>query len=251
MTAKNSPLDETYRKSHASEGYGEHYETTYKTGYYAHQWDKLERPLLKQVFAKIPNRDKLRYLDFACGTGRILAVGEQYFDNATGVDISNAMIKVANTNCKTARFLERDITQEPIDEQFDVITAFRFFLNAEASLADQILSEIARMLPDGKGKFITNIHMNDRSITGLFYRFRNKISGKVVANIKSFKEFEKTLTKHGFQIEETHWYSFLPRTGWKLGWLPKYFMVPVDNLASRIPFMNKASQSFMIVCRKT
>jgi len=248
MTTTSSAL-ESYRGSHASEGYGGHYDGTYRQGYYHYQWEYLEKPLLKSVFAAIPNRASKDYLDFACGTGRIISVGAGLFRSATGVDISESMLREARGKADTAEFIQRDITREPLDRQFDVITAFRFFLNAEPELSSAVLRELhARLKPDGL--LIANIHMNSASVTGLAYRLRNAFAGRTIAKVRSLADFTRQLDEHGFRIVQIHWYSVLPRTGWRLGWIPKYLMKPVEAMARRVPGFMRFSQSFLLVCEK-
>jgi SAM-dependent methyltransferase len=248
MTTNSSAL-ESYRGSHASEGYGGHYDLTYRQGYYFYQWEYLEKPLLEKVLAAVPGRESKAYLDFACGTGRIISVGAEFFHSATGVDISESMLREARVKVGTAEFIQRDITSEPLNRHFDVITAFRFFLNAEPQLSSAVLRELHALLnPDGL--LITNIHMNSASVTGLAYRLRNKLTGRTVANVRSFADFSRELESHGFRITQVHWYSVLPRTGWRLGWLPKYFMKPVEAMAKKVPGLAKFSQNFLVVCEK-
>lgn len=246
-----SEITKAYRESHASEGYGEVYSKTYEKGYYAYQWRYLEKPLLEKVFSKIKDSGAKRYLDFACGTGRILSVGEKYFDETTGVDISGAMLKIAQKNCKKSLLIERDITKEPLVGTFDVITSFRFFLNAEKSLADIILDRLKENLSND-GVLVVNIHVNKSSPLGYAYRFRNALKGNKIANTMGYSEFKIDLENHGFSVEEVVWYSHLPRTGWYLEWVPKYLMIPVEKVFNKLFFLpKKMSQSFLLVCKKT
>ncbi|WP_204320864.1 hypothetical protein, partial [Enterobacter hormaechei] len=67
-TSSNS----SYRQSHVSPGYAEYYERTYAEGYYAIQWEQVEKPLVRAILAEFARRGAMHSLDFACGTGRIL-----------------------------------------------------------------------------------------------------------------------------------------------------------------------------------
>lgn len=240
-------LTSDYRVSHAESGYGRHYAKTYEEGYYAEQWRELERPMLVDVLTRLRDSGLTTYLDFACGTGRILGVAGQIFDDPTGVDISEAMLEVAREAAGSAKLVHADITRDPIGGQYDVITAFRFFLNAEPGLAAEVLSELRRIISP-EGRLVLNIHVNSTSPLGLAYRLRAAIPGKAKANTKSLAAMTKLLAENGFLVEQVQWYSYLPRTGWRLGWLSKNLLVPVERIATRLPGLTKTAQSFMLVC---
>ena len=244
-------VDSSYRQSHAGADYGQRYKRTYERGYYHYQWIYLEQPLLEMIFGDLRSAGALRYLDFACGTGRILRVAEDYFSQTTGVDISETMLDVARQTCTRSRIMNIDITLHDLDARFDVITAFRFFLNAEVELRKAAMRAIYAHLTDG-GFFVTNIHVNKRSILGFVYRARNWTVGKIIANVEGYGEFRGLLETQGFVIEDVFWYGFLPRTGWHLEWLSKHFMKPVEAMWTRLAFLPKSvAQSFLCVCRKT
>lgn len=242
-------MSHSYRNSHASEGYGVIYSRTYREGYFHYQWKYIEQPLLRKIFRVINGECSGKYLDFACGTGRILKVAEDYFDKTMGVDVSESMLNIARDNCTKSEILQIDITQERLPYSFDVITSFRFFLNAELSLKVAALSAIKGMLTP-KGIFIANIHVNGDSPLGLIYRFRNMILRKKIANTMSYGEFKMLLEAQGFSVEKVLWYSYLPRTGWYFDWLPRYFMNFFDFIGNRLSLLpHKMAQSFIVIAR--
>src|SRR5512147_1629381 len=77
-------------------------------------WDvmwQLEREILSQIVAELRrNKDRISYLDFACGTGRVLAYVETLCDDSTGIDIAPAMLERASVRVKKAALLQRDVT---------------------------------------------------------------------------------------------------------------------------------------------
>lgn len=243
-------VSDSYRTSHASPGYGEHYSKTYEHGYYANQWQLIEKPLLKTVFGALKDRGRIRYLDFACGTGRILAVGEEFFGDTTGVDISDEMLRVAAQNCTKSKLIRQDITRSPLKTEYDVITAFRFFLNAEPVLADEVLNALHKLLPKKNGTLFINIHVNKNSPLGAIYELRNITTGRKLANTKKYIEFEGVLEQNGFLVERVFWYSFLPRIGWKFSRTSKYLMIPFENFFKLFPFCNGFAQCYLVQCRK-
>lgn len=240
---------ESYRSSHAKPGYGHQYSRVYQQGYYSHQWDLLERPLLRNLLQTRKDNGADQLLDFACGTGRILSECEQVFEHVVGVDVSEAMLEVARANCQSQSILCMDITNTPLEQKFDVITAFRFFVNAEPSLRESALESLHYSLADN-GMLIANIHQNSRSPLGWAYRFRNFLSGRTKANVLSHPEFCSLLRSKGFEVCETHWYSYYPRIGWLFGGLSGKLMMPIENLCKFLHIPASLSQCFIVVAKK-
>lgn len=238
---------EQYRTSHASPDYGHVYEKTYASGYYRNQWDLIERPILQTILSDLRSQGKTTCLDFACGTGRITRVLTDAFPSVEGVDVSATMLARARSNCRAATFIEQDITAEPLDRKYDVVTAFRFFLNAEPALRREALKSIHACLADS-GCLILNIHVNSRSLLGIAYRIRNFVMRRTIAKTCSFAEIEGLLEEAGFAVCRTVWYSYLPRIGWRFPKLTRRLMLPIERFAKRMPFVpREMAQSFIIV----
>ena len=239
-----------YSSSHTSVAHGTYYDKTYESGFYKYQWINLEKPLLEKIFRELCEKGLNNYLDFACGTGRITKLGEKYFSQCYGVDISDEMLVVARKRCKKSILLKHDLAHEILEQKFDVITSFRFFLNAEKALKTRILNAINEMLTDD-GCLIVNIHVNSNSILGFAYRIRNRILNRDVANTMSMTEFETYLNNAGFIVSNVHWYSYLPRVGWRFSWLYKFIMLPFEKICLSLHLLPKSmAQSFLVVAHK-
>lgn len=104
----------------------------------------------------------IKYLDFAVGTGRIISVIEKHVDSAVGIDISPAMVEIAQKKVQRSRIICADITQAiaPCKEQYDFITAFRFFLNANTNLRCTVMKKLSALLRDHSSRLIFNNHGN-------------------------------------------------------------------------------------------
>lgn len=240
----------TYRTSHSKGGDGEHYQKTYETGYYAALWDDVEKTIIEEIFNQLKSRGASSCLDFACGTGRITGVAEDVFDEVVGVDISEEMLSVAKRALSKATLIEQDITKKLIKNSFDVISSFRFFLNAEPELRQSALHSLYQMLNDD-GTLVLNIHVNKFSPLGRFYRLRNMVYGKTVANTLGWVQFEATLREAGFLITDTRWYGFYPRTGWMFGSLANSFLSPFERFCNNVRFLPRQwAQNFIVICRK-
>src|ERR1035438_1010735 len=83
----------------------------YRAESYASQVWQWQRPVVAQIIQEFRRGRKapVRLLDFACGTGRVLACVESLVDAAEGVDISEKMVALARTKCRQARFQVGDI----------------------------------------------------------------------------------------------------------------------------------------------
>lgn len=247
MSKKSNP----YLKSHVHPEYGTHYEETYTEGYYFYQWGYIEKPLIENIFNELKSSDVRSCLDIACGTGRILSIAEAHFPKTYGVDISESMLKHAKYKCKQSFLVRSDITQMPFNNTFDLITAFRYFLNTEEELREKTLCNIFNLL-NKDGVFILNIHVNSRSIRGRYYTLRNKIRGRNMANVIEYDDLVSDLNNHGFSVTETYWYSYLPRIGPYFSFIPKWFMPITERICRQTVLIPEyLAECFLIMCKKS
>ncbi len=126
---------------------------------------KLERRVLNHVLATRFGAGPPRHLDFACGTGRILAHLAGRTERSVGIDVSESMLAVAREVAPHADLRCLDLTRErlPEGERFDLVTAFRFFPRAEPELREAAMAALAGLLAPG-GLLIFNNHLNDTSL---------------------------------------------------------------------------------------
>jgi SAM-dependent methyltransferase len=146
------------------------------------------------------------YLDFACGTARVLSHVERHFTTAVGLDISPTMLQVARERTRTARFVEGDATRDPQvlgGARFDFVTAFRFFLNAQPSLRDAAMAYLASTLRDGDSRLLFNVHGN-RCSTRALVAGKAKLTREQFSSM-SVDESVALATRHGLQVVE--WYG--------------------------------------------
>ena len=236
-----------YRRSHCAPGYGECYNKTYESGYYGALWAKIEIGLLSGVLYPMAGTGR-KCLDFACGTGRITNLAAEIFPEVVGVDVSETMLACAQPS-RNVRLLHVDITTRPLDETFDVITAFRFFLNAEERLKREALSAIYNQLNQG-GRLVCNIHMNATSPVGIAYRLLNQVLGRTVRNTMSARRFKQILLSSNFVVERIIPYGYLPRPGYLAPRLCEKLILPVEKAAMAIGIPGRLAQHFLVVARK-
>jgi SAM-dependent methyltransferase len=170
-------------------------------------WE-LEQRLLGRILDALPDRPRTA-VDFACGTGRVLSFLAGRGVDVTGVDVSPDMLALARLHCPGARLVEGDVTREPglVSEQYDLATAFRFFLNAEPALRSDALRWLRRAVRPG-GRLVANFHLNPYSARGLYTRAR--LRGDDAQPTMSVGQARRLLRAGGFRTLSVHGYDFLP-----------------------------------------
>lgn len=201
---------ESYRKRFQAPNAAELYHESLQKRIDWRLWEELIVPELYQVLTKLKNLGAEKYLDFACGTGRVIDVSGSIFPHTTAIDISPQMIKFASSRHENVSFIVADVTAEPslILERFDCVTIFRFLLNAESSLRRQALSWLSKHVEPG-GYLVGNVHLHSLIVAGMLAMTSHRFFGRSVSYL-SRKETETLLEKAGFKVEEWRGYRILP-----------------------------------------
>ncbi len=196
---------DTYRDSHKDQW--KKYEIMYSKNYDNFIW-KLEQEVLSFVFKEM--NEKSLVLDFACWTWRITSFLEKKFNNIDWVDISNDMLSVAKTKTSKVTYYLWDITRQlNLNKKYDIITAFRFFLNAEDKLRIDALKSIFKYLSKD-WIFIFSNHWNKFSIRSIKIFLKKIIGIKKRNNELSHNKIKELLNTNWFKIKEYYPISFLP-----------------------------------------
>jgi SAM-dependent methyltransferase len=133
-----------------------------------------EAQVLAAVAPRLFPNGIARYLDFACGTGRITHLLEPWARQSYGVDVSPGMLEVARRRCDRTTFLLGDVTRAEIDlEPVHLATAFRFFGNAQVELRREALRALAKLVVSG-GYLILNNHRNPIALQHLLLRLTGR-----------------------------------------------------------------------------
>ena len=206
----------------------------------------LERRLIDELLRDRPHPQ--RAIDFACGTGRVLGFLAQRVPEVIGVDVSAPMIEAAREHCPTARLVLGDVTVNPelLTESADVVTAFRFLLNAEPPLRAAALDWMRdRLGPEGL--LIVNFHLNPRSLRGRYLRLRRS-PGVVMAGVG---EARALLASHGLTVRQVRGYSYLPyrRDGFRLV-LPRVRRIVEGSLA-RVDRLTEWGSCFLLLAERS
>ena len=223
---------------------------------------ELERWHLRKLFATYCHADpNTRYLDFACGTGRILSVFRDLIAVRTGVDTSPGQLERARHKDPAARLVCGNLVDDPDllgGARFDLVTCFRLFLNLESEYRVPILKRIRELLAPG-GRVILDNHMNRYSALGLMAVLAHRGLGiprkpfvppgrRGIISTMSEREMRRTLAAAGLEVELVIRLCVLPGHG-SFTLLPERWLVPVERVLGQVPFLNRASKNQIFVCR--
>ena len=234
-------IKKSYKYSHSSKNCGQNYEFFYKKDNYDSRVWILEKETLEKIYSKYIKKTIINYLDFACGTGRILEIFERKAKNVYGVDVSKEMLKIARSKFTKTKFSNIDLTRNRnhFNFKFNVITAFRFFLNAEPSLKEEALLIINQILEDG-GFLIFNIHANTYS--SIYFLNRKKTI------TLSLSEIKKLLKKFDFEIVKIFGIGYLP---WEFSnVLSKKLWLLIERFFMNLKILNKFGTGLIILSKK-
>lgn len=216
-------------------------------------WE-LQKPFLKKTIQSRFSDRPLRLLDFACGTGRIISFLEDFAHSSEGVDISPAMLARAAGVCRKSKLEAGDICTNVnlAKGPFDVISAFRFLLNADADVRRKVLASLRQRIAED-GLLIINLHGNSRSLRHFAVMRRRKLieCGKSPSSImvaeESLEDMRALLRESGFEIVEEAGFGIMPPA------LDRTFLRPLSRGIDRLLSEKKPGRRFCIdvifVCR--
>jgi SAM-dependent methyltransferase len=239
----------SYKESHKYAGKGAEYEAHYQTeAWERFLWSREQEIILRILDKYFADRD-VDLLDFACGTGRITSILENRVKTSTGVDVSGSMLAIANKKLKRTEIIEADITGENVlkERKFNLITAFRFFLNAEPELRSAATKALVELLGED-GYFVFNNHHSLGSpwIKLLHGRHLRK-NPEGIFNVMSIEQMNNLVEGVGLEIVEIYPVGFFhpPK-------VPVSYRLnrAIDNVACRFKFLNRFSESPIAVCRR-
>ena len=225
---------------------------------------RLEHVILRDLLRRLRSSDpSTAYLDFACGTGRIMEVFRDLIRTKVGVDTSAGQLAVARAKVPDAEFVHGNVVTDPGllgGREFSLITSFRLVLNLEPENRVPVLRALCKLLTTD-GYLIIDNHMNRYSILGLMALFAHKVlrvprkplvppGRRGIISTMSESEVREALAAAGLHVEEVHRIFVLPgHDAFQL--LPTRWLVPLEAFLSRIPGVNRLSKNQIYVCRRT
>lgn len=167
--------------------------------YADHTFDKLLQFPLNKFISLLPKKAKI--LDAGCGCGRDIQYFKDYNLNATGIDISEGLVKEAKERVK-AEIKHMDMKELKFDDKsFDAVWCCASLSHLEKKDLPKALSEFSRVLKE-KGVLYVSVEegeggdvVQDKSTSNAprYFVYYNKI------------ELENSLKEAGFEI--LHSYS--------------------------------------------
>ena len=239
----------SYKESHKYQGKGDEYEAYYET----EAWEKFlwsrEQEIILRILDKYFAGKEINLLDFACGTGRITGLLESRVKTSTGVDVSGSMLAIARSKLKRTEIIEADITTENIlkGRKFNLITAFRFFLNAEQELRSSAIKALVELLDEDGLLVFNNHHSLGSPWIKLLYARHLRKNPEGTFNVMSIEQMRDLVGDVGLEIVEIYPAGFFhPPKVPVLYW----FNRAIDSLAYRLKFLDRFSESPIAVCRR-
>lgn len=240
----------SYSESFQTDEAVTHYEdTVYSADSYDSFIWKIQSKQLSAIFNNLNENHKgLEHLDYASGTGRIISFVENLTENSTGLDISDKMISVARKKVKQAKFYVADLSKNPeiCNSPYDVITAFRFFLNAEPEVRTGVMTALASRLKGPKSRLVFDVHGNLTSLRHVTIKLRPKSGERI--NEMSYGEARQLVEDAGLEIESCYGFGVIPPG------IHRSPLAPVarilDRIFTQLPFMTRVSYDMLFVCKK-
>jgi len=237
-------MSDDYRNSHLKETKGETYSEQFISNPYRSMIWGFEKEVLDKIVKTFLNKD-IHHLDFACGTGRILGHIQKKVQRSVGIDLSPSMLKIARADVPDSEIIEADITRDDVllDQKFNLITAFRFFPNAQSQLREEAMSKLVDRL-DVDGIIVFNNHRNTASLLNRIWRLigRGGNVGMAPAEVK------KLLAHANLEIIKKYHINVIPSTDTHM-LLPKFILTFLERMLSACPIFSNLAMNHIFVCK--
>jgi SAM-dependent methyltransferase len=234
-----------YRQSHLAPEKGASYaESFVKDPSKAMVW-RYEQRILGKIVSQLPAR-VVSHLDFACGTGRILAHLELFERiSSIGVDISESMLDVARNYVKRSQILQGDVTRDDVlgNKRFELITAFRFFPNAQDELRKDAMAVLAAHLAPA-GVLIFNNHKN---LTFPANRLKRQL-GRGFTRGMTLREAHALVMATGLVVERVYHFGVIP-TPTRYAFFVRRLLEGCERLLSHCAVFRSCALNHIYVCR--
>lgn len=241
-----------YRDSHKDPSKGEGYDVRAHHGRHRSLVWAWEQERLREVLDRFAEGREIHLLDFACGTGRIIGHLEGRVASATGVDVSKSMLDVARRRVQQGEILEADLTRDDAlaGRRFNLITAFRFFLNAQSTLRQDAMAALAAHLADD-GFLVFNNHLQRWSLAHLALAAWCRVRGRPFERqTMSMDEVRALVAQAGLCIVGTHYWGVIPATDNRMP-LPGRLLVRIEDWLSRWRVFHPLAQNVVVICAPT
>jgi SAM-dependent methyltransferase len=227
----------------------EYEKTVYSPDSYSTFIWQLQIPVLQGILRSIrDDSEQKKLLDFACGTGRILSFVENEVDQSDGVDVSNFMTDIARAKCNKSNIFLGNLLEQPdlVNEDYDIVTCFRFLLNAEPETRIIVLKELRKRLLVKDGILVANIHGNKFSSRAISLFIRRIVHQEYHEQL-SRREIRQMFHAGGFEIIEEIGFGVMPPMAYRTPL--RKFAEAIDKMCAQVPFFKLISIDLLYVCK--
>ena len=164
------------------------------------------------------------------------------------------MLDIARSSGIAAEIIHADITKDDslCKREFDLITAFRFFPNAECELRKAALRALVLHLSK-EGVLVFNNHKNAGSLRerlGLARRWMRRHSGAArQGRLMSESDVQNLVSEAGLAIDQVYHLAVLPFSDHRM-WFPQPMVVAIEGVLSRIRLLRPLAQNVIYVCHR-
>lgn len=255
-------MQDSYRQEFSTPTAAQHYDSVvFRRGSYASMLWAHEKRLLGGILERltVPTAE-IAALDFACGSGRVLSYLEGRIGVAVGVDVSASMLEIAATHVRKSRLVCADITssvpqghqaEEKVGSGYDIITAFRFFLNAEPQLRFAAMTALRKLLKSGDSRLVFTVQAHvpsHKSISKFVSRARLRArDGKVGAEYMTEDEVLRLVRAAGLELEQFFGYDLVSGASCRV--LPPAVVERIERVGNRQPLIQKLGAHRLYVVR--
>lgn len=175
--------------------------------------DIMRRQIIPPITNFLENKDinKIKMLDVACGTSRVIKqINKTYQNlNITGIDISPYYIEFSknNINSDNITFLQANAEKLPFeDNSFDIVSSVYLFHELPRNTRKTVLSEIYRVLKkDGLLVIEDSIQLNESNeIKNVIYRFCKEFHEPYYKDYVQ-NPIENFISEAGFIVQNTEY----------------------------------------------
>jgi hypothetical protein len=156
------------------------------------------------------------------------------------------MLEIARIHCPGSEIIQADMTRTDVlvGRTFNLITAFRFFANAEHELRLEVAGVIGRHL-EGDGYFVFNNHKH----TGSTRNRLAKLVGRRHYRGMSSQEVAQVLEYGGLEVVETYSLCIFPASEKHL-LLPIRCLTAIEAQLSKCALLKSFGENIIYVCRR-
>ena len=226
-----------YTELHQTPERASSYSKLFSGGYDGAVWEGIEIPLIQQLLRKHGPNASLA--DLACGSGRIMECASPFVDRVDGFDVSTQMLDEATrllAHVDNISLQQLDLTEvDQLPRVYDVISAFRLFLNADDRVRSAAV-KVAYASLAKHGLFIANIHCVNPCPMATLYGvdgWLRETFGRepnYVRNSLSVRKLGDLLIASGFVDVRVLRYGYVPRLPFIANIIPRSVIVKVDSV---------------------